>query len=271
MRGRYNKSYIEEQFNRIDQKLESSVEVYLIGGGSMAFRELKDTTKDIDLVVDGSEKMKILKAALHDTGYYEADSPSEQYEKLGAQVIMENGDGCRFDIFNREVASKFVLTKSMKDRSEILKDLGFLKVNIVSKEDMFLFKSVAGRDDDISDMQTLVQAGVNHEEVLHELYSQVEFLNSEFLVTKVEEGLIDLEESHNITTSIDDEVAEISARVHDELAIVNEREEEWLSQEKVLEELEIEEERFQRLLEDLEEKSKIRRQQGEFKVLDDTP
>lgn len=51
MRKRFDSAYIRSELERIGQQLDAPLTVFLIGGGAMAFRGLKDTTKDIDLIV----------------------------------------------------------------------------------------------------------------------------------------------------------------------------------------------------------------------------
>ena len=51
MKERFDSEYIRSELERISDHLETPLTVYLIGGGSMSFRNLKETTKDIDLVV----------------------------------------------------------------------------------------------------------------------------------------------------------------------------------------------------------------------------
>ena len=48
MRARFDSEYIEGELERIGDAIETPLTVYLIGGGAMAFRDLKDTTKDIN-------------------------------------------------------------------------------------------------------------------------------------------------------------------------------------------------------------------------------
>lgn len=48
MRERFDGEYIRSELVRIGDHLEAPLTVYLIGGGSMAFRDLKEATKDID-------------------------------------------------------------------------------------------------------------------------------------------------------------------------------------------------------------------------------
>lgn len=221
MRGRFDSSYIRSELDRIGEHLDGSLTVFLIGGGSMAFRGLKDTTKDIDLIVSSGEDLGRLRAVLLELGYDIVREPDEEYEELGAQRILENDDGCRIDIFNRQVIDKLVLSPGMRERSERYLDPGNLMVELVSPEDVFLFKAVAGRVDDIEDMFSLVQTGLDFDIVETELEAQTELLAQELFVTYVNEALTELTEQHNVTTPLHDPVAEITERVYEELEVLH--------------------------------------------------
>nr|WP_241430801.1 hypothetical protein [Haloferax elongans] len=67
----------------------------------MAFRGLKETTKDIDLIVSSGDDLGQLQVVLLELGYDSVREPDEAYEELGAQRILENDDGCRIDVFNQ--------------------------------------------------------------------------------------------------------------------------------------------------------------------------
>jgi len=67
-------------------------------------------------------------------------------------------------------------------------------VELVSPEDIFLFKAVAGRVDDIEDIFSLMQTGLEFDVVEAELEAQVELLDQELFVTYVNEALTDLTE-----------------------------------------------------------------------------
>lgn len=101
MRARFDSSYIRSELERIGQQLDNPLTVFLIGGGSMAFRGLKETTKDIDLIVSSGDDLSQLQAVLLELGYDIVREPDEEYEELGAQRILENDDGCRIDVFNQ--------------------------------------------------------------------------------------------------------------------------------------------------------------------------
>lgn len=62
MRERFDSSYIRSELERIGQQLDDPLTVFLIGGGAMAFHELKNTTKDIDLVVTSGDDLRQLQA-----------------------------------------------------------------------------------------------------------------------------------------------------------------------------------------------------------------
>lgn len=220
MRERFDSEYIHAELERIGDHLEVPLTVYLIGGGSMAFRDLKETTKDIDLVVTDGDALQQLQVTLLDCGYEVVKDPTEEYHELGAKRILENADGCRIDLFNRKVVDKLVLSGGMRERSVTHLEAGMLTVALVSVEDVFLFKSVAGRTDDIDDMFTLIQTDLDFDIVKSELQRQIDLLEQELFVSHVNEALIRLEDRHNITTSLSETVSEITERIYRELEVL---------------------------------------------------
>jgi hypothetical protein len=220
MRRRFDSEYIESELRRVGRQLETELTVYLIGGGAMSFRGLKETTKDIDLIVTDGDDLRVLQAVLLDNGYDIVKEPGEEYDDLGAQRILENDDGCRIDIFNQQVIDKLVLSEGMRRRSEAYLDAGGLSVALVSSEDIFLFKSVAGRTDDIEDMFALVQTELDFGVIEDELEQQIDLLGQELFVTHANEALLELEEQHNISTPLAERVSEITERVYRELEVL---------------------------------------------------
>ncbi|MFP8953118.1 DUF6036 family nucleotidyltransferase [Natrialbaceae archaeon A-arb3/5] len=220
MRRRFDSEYIKSELERVGRQLEIELTVYLIGGGAMSFRGLKETTKDIDLIVTDGDDLRVLQAVLLDNGYDIVKEPGEEYDDLGAQRILENDDGCRIDIFNQQVIDKLVLSGGMRRRSEAYLDAGRLSVALVSSEDIFLFKSVAGRTDDIEDMFSLVQTELDFDVIEDELEQQIDLLGQELFVTHANEALLELEEQHNISTPLAERVSEITERVYRELVVL---------------------------------------------------
>ena len=220
MRRRFDSEYIKSELREIGRQLDTDLTVYLIGGGAMSFRDLKETTKDIDLIVTDGDDLQILQAVLLERGYDIVRDPSEEYDELGAQRILENDDGCRIDIFNQQVVDKLVLSEEMRRRSEFALNVGGLSVALVSAEDMFLFKSVAGRTDDIEDLFSLVQTDLDFDIIKEELEQQIELLGQELFVTHMNEALLELKAQHNISTPLADRVSDITERVYRELEVL---------------------------------------------------
>lgn len=221
MRRRFDTAYIHSELERIGEHLDNPLDGFLIGGGAMTFRDLKDATKDIDLIVSSGFHFGHLQGTLRSLGYEEVQAPTTAYEELGAQTILENEDGCRVDLFNQQVVDKLILSDGIRERAEHYLGAGDFTVQLVSPEDIFLFKAVAGRTDDVDDMFSLAQTGLDFAIVERELRQQTELLGQEMFVTYVNETLGELADRHNLRTALDDPVEEITNRVYEELAVLN--------------------------------------------------
>jgi hypothetical protein len=220
MRPTFGREYIENELRRIGDGLSEPLTVYLIGGGAMALRDLKGATKDIDLVVPDGDAYGQLWAILVDRGYTEVHSLDDDYQALGATSCVENDDGCRLDIFNQEVANTLVLTDGMRERSESFLATDQLTVRLVSNEDIFLFKMIAGRDDDIEDMNELVQAGLEYDVVEEELDGQIDRIGDDQFATFANEALVELEERYGVTTQIENHLQELTDRYYRGLEVL---------------------------------------------------
>lgn len=107
-RERFDRAYIEAELRKIADHLQTDVEAYLIGGGAMSLHEpsLKDTTKDIDLVVVDEAALSRLMGVLADLGYAEVTDIGDEYDRLGARHCVRNDAGLQFDVFYRQIANK---------------------------------------------------------------------------------------------------------------------------------------------------------------------
>lgn len=214
-RPQFDRQYIEDEFERIAGVLDSGVTVYLVGGGAMSFRDLKDATKDIDLVVTEIAGFKRLLSTLTQMGYEEVVEPGEAYQRLGAKFVVQNADGCQIDLFNKQIANKLIFSPGMVARSDELLNEGHLAVRMASLEDIFLFKSVAERPDDIDDMAALVRTDLEFEVIENEIAKQVDILESEYFTTVVSESLERLEDRHGLQTPLDEIIIEYHRRFTD--------------------------------------------------------
>jgi hypothetical protein len=169
------KGAIEAEFEGLDDGLDSDMTVYLMGGGAMTFRELKNATRDIDLLVPNRRDFEVLRDLLRAQGYETVENPVAEYESLGAALMLDKDDECRFDLFDREVIRKLRLTEGMKERAAPVFTGTHLCVHTLSNEDIFLFKGVAGRPRDTDDMAQLVQVdrGLDFEVIVDEFRTQL--------------------------------------------------------------------------------------------------
>jgi len=94
----FDREYLKKEMEKLDGLMKGRLDFYLIGGGSMSFQNLKDATKDIDVVVRSEHDLKLLRDALVRT-VYSVPAVRGPYRQMQASLIMENRDGFRWDIF----------------------------------------------------------------------------------------------------------------------------------------------------------------------------
>jgi hypothetical protein len=170
------------------------IAVYMVGGGAMAIRGEKAATKDVDLILESEEDAKELSEAFKGLDF-EVNSrhPVECKELVDAE-IMTTMNEMRVDIFVRTVCHKLFFSEGMKGRSELVGEMGHISLNICSREDIFLLKSVTERNRDLDDMVVLYRKGIDKDTLIGECQTQ-DLLDSQvggriweaFLSTKIEE------------------------------------------------------------------------------------
>lgn len=206
---KFGREKIREQFEDLTECVDRKTVVYLIGGGAMTLSGQKDATKDVDVVVESNESYDRIRDGLVEFGYEPQENLKEEYEELGAAVVLEKDDR-RFDVFDRQVAGELMLTDSIRSRSSAVIEDNPLYVRKFSDEDVFLFKSVANRPDDLDDMAVLLGGGLDFEVVLNELVRQVEVVGRDEFVTSVDRKLKMLEDEQGIRTDLSDPVEDLN-------------------------------------------------------------
>ena len=136
----------------------------------MSFKEYKAATKDIDMVLLSKSDFNIINNAIMSAGYKpETDLKDEFY--LTALAVYVKGDS-RIDIFLKKVGNMLAFTPDMAKRSTVYKKLGQLTVALASNEDIFLFKSMTPRPEDIKDCELLIGTGLKWNTVFNEILEQ---------------------------------------------------------------------------------------------------
>lgn len=173
-RRSFDKDYLRQEFNKIDAIAQEPMTIYLIGGGAMAFYGLKAATKDIDIILCTEEDVVNLKTVLDVVGYKDPNpiTITRPYNKMQTNIMLENIDGFRWDVFLTKVCGKIALSEDMQNRANSLYQGNRLKVFIASKEDLFLFKAITTRDADLDDTRILAQSGLNWTTIAQECKKQ---------------------------------------------------------------------------------------------------
>lgn len=106
----------------------------------------------------------------------------------------------------------YFFSQGMEKRSEEFLSGQGLTVRLASLEDIFLFKTVAERRDDIDDMAAPVQTDLDFEAIRDEIAVQAELLGGERFTTIISESLGRLEYRHGIQTPLDEAIDEYYER-----------------------------------------------------------
>jgi len=187
-----NYDEIEKLFKEIDKVAEKKMNLFVIGGAVLLQQDLKDGTKDIDLVVDTKAEFMEFQKALEKLEF-KPQIPGKEYEHMNLNRIFQKGD-FRIDLFYKKVCGKFSLTEDMMQRANTI--LGLEKLNIAhcSNEDIFLFKTMTERDGDLNDCIRLGVPGINWGIIIKELQNQIKQSNQDVWITWVGERLDLLED-----------------------------------------------------------------------------
>jgi hypothetical protein len=156
----------------VSRGLDAPIEVFLIGGLAMIIHGAKIATKDVDIVLRSHQMAHRLVSALGALGFVEEKKLDPEYLALEASAILERNDGMRFDVFVRRVCNVVVLTDGMRKRAAEYPLPGLLRLRVVMPEDLFIFKSVTSRMDDIEDLVALVRMGLDWETIAAEVRVQ---------------------------------------------------------------------------------------------------
>ncbi|PSQ35150.1 transcriptional regulator [Halobacteriales archaeon SW_12_69_24] len=205
-RGHHPEDSLRRGLEALGEQLEAPVDVYLLGGGNLMLRGLKDSTKDVDLVVEDGQTFVAVAETLQDQGYEERGDLEAAYAHLDPSIVLEKEGFPRWDIFVTTVAGQLQLTEAMIEamieRCDQSVEYGNLQVHLLSLTDIFLFKSITEREGDLEDVALIgKQADLDWEEIFEEIKTQEAYTGQLFSF-----GVLDtldiLEERHEIVAPI---------------------------------------------------------------------
>ncbi|MDO8553341.1 MAG: hypothetical protein Q7S22_00910 [Candidatus Micrarchaeota archaeon] len=152
----YKKEDLLSDLNAVGSRLLRKITIYLIGGCAMSLKNLKDFTKDVDVIFTSMEDLTLFENALTALGYERILKTEGEYKQLGASSILRHPDRAGFDLFHVKVCNMLVLSENMIKRATKYSGLGKLSVFLISNEDISLFKGITERPKDIEDISLLI-------------------------------------------------------------------------------------------------------------------
>jgi hypothetical protein len=207
-RPNFDWPYILTELEDLGKTLKQKVTIFVAGGAAMAFLGLKIATKDIDVIVRTNAEVSLLDSCLRHMGYAPPKTTLEHVQ-MKTSAILENSQGFRWDIFQQTLAGKLSLSDGMISRSQLFGSIGKLKLRILSKNDIFLLKSVTDRDLDLEDMRVIAESSVDWETIRKEC--QLQARNSgQIWENALCEKLVELRKTRNITSPIEKEICHIA-------------------------------------------------------------
>jgi hypothetical protein len=208
----FDKKYLENEFQKLNEALYEPVCLYLIGGGSMSFQKYKSATKDIDVVVRSNNELHRTEAALKSLGYI-VPAVRGPYAQMGASAILENTDGFRWDVFVDVICGGLQLSEGMIERSQELFKMQNVSVRMISPEDIFVFKSITTRERDREDMYTLFSKGLDFDMIKNEfIWQNRHKLNEYEWMTFFFDGIEEFFEKYHISHPIIKDLHDIAEK-----------------------------------------------------------
>ena len=164
----FNTTRVKLFLDDIDKNLSDKLIVYMIGGGAMCLRNLKDTTFDIDLIVLSKKEFDLLYFALKSAGYDVVDQ--ELFKEAvykNAVVVFQKGPS-RIDVFIKNIVGMLDFSKRMVARAEVFEKKDNLKICLASNTDILLLKSLSDREKDLDDIESLLRENIDWQAIFKE-------------------------------------------------------------------------------------------------------
>jgi len=134
-----------------------------------------------------------------------------------ATRIFVDLEGHWLDIFFKRICKMFLVHKDVLERAEEYLRLEHLKVLLMSREDIFITKSVTEREGDLEDMYTLYTRGLDERSLIDEVAYQAAHSNriwESFLVVRMDE----LERKFDVTVGFKNRLERRAVRKMEKLA-----------------------------------------------------
>jgi hypothetical protein len=168
-------SAVIRSLDEVTSRLDGAIDDYMIGGGALAIRGLKDATKDVDMILRTENDLKVIVSTLEAMGYESTMPADPAYEQLAPRRIYAKEGAPQVDLFVRQVCNALLLSPGIIERATPEPGFGNLRLHRVASSDILIFKSITERKADEGDIEALLAAGVDWTAVLDEVRWQVRY------------------------------------------------------------------------------------------------
>lgn len=146
---RLNKSSLLERISIWDSFLKRRIHLIASGGTALTLLGVKESTKDIDLIVPDLSEYKYLIKTLRQLGY-----------KSSSGAGWSRGDGFIFDLFRgKSVHTTELLESPLKEENNIpVKEFSYIYLGILNYYDLIITKLFRATTVDVEDCLSLVKA-----------------------------------------------------------------------------------------------------------------
>jgi len=199
-------------FQDIGMNLANSITVFVIGGAAMQYYNLKDATKDIDIICITQEDRKALIKSACSSGFVMAN-PEIRHQRLNGIGRIAIKGPHTVDIFAETITGTYRLTSGMRGRALSTNQFGKLCIKYTSVEDIFIMKLIAARENDIEDCAKIMMHGLDFNVVFEEIELQFhtsEKNNYSVWITYIDESIGRLEEEYGVSVPIADKISALS-------------------------------------------------------------
>jgi hypothetical protein len=177
----------ENLFMEINKLAKIKLNIYLIGGAVLLYRNLKFSTKDIDVVLISNKEYNELYRILKKLNFKQGVKKIG-YKNFNLTNILKK-DKLKIDIFLNEVCSKFSFSNEMVKRAEKILNFDKVKVYLSSNEDVFAFKTMTNREGDLEDCVALAKRKLDWDIILKEIKNQINLSGENIWITWINERL----------------------------------------------------------------------------------
>ncbi len=165
----------------IDSKIDKKITLIAIGGTALTLLEIKDSTRDIDIIIPSKEDLNALIRVFHDINFKELS-----HNKWMTEI------GIIIDIFEGDYIFNLQLIESPLKASALFLELDNIKLKTLNLYDIIITKTERGDNRDFSDIKMILIKEKLDMDVLVERYMKTTELSAATLVKRKLLDLIDI-------------------------------------------------------------------------------